>query len=284
MRYLSDYWQEEEDPAVLLTDEEAASIVYHDIFDYPLSAFDLIKWTAGKKVRLNQNVEIAKKKGYFFISPKEGIILKRLMRERSSKRKLELAKKVSFLLSFLPTVRLVAVTGAVAMMNAGETADVDLMIVTRRGSLWTTRAVAYFLLNFFGFKIRRPKEKDEKDKLCLNIWLDEDNLAWVKGKRNIYTAHEVAQTVPLVDKEETYACFLWQNRWIKDYWPLAVRLAEKKAKMGRFPKTIETLFRTVQFWYMRGKRTTEVVTKGKAIFHPFDWSQLVLSKMELFKV
>ncbi len=38
--------------------KELISIIYHDIFDYPLTIFELIKWSAGNKVKLSKTQEV----------------------------------------------------------------------------------------------------------------------------------------------------------------------------------------------------------------------------------
>ena len=101
------------------------------------------------------------------------------------KKKLIIARKATNLIAKIPTVKFVGITGALAMNNAGRNSDIDLMIITKNGCLWTTRLISYLLTWLFGFKTRRPKNRLEKDKLCLNMWLDESSLVWDK-KTEIY--------------------------------------------------------------------------------------------------
>ena len=56
------------------------------------------------------------------------------------------------------------------------------------------------------------------------MWLDESDMVWQRKDRNIYTAHEIAQIVPLINKDKTYEKFLSHNRWILDFWPNAVKI------------------------------------------------------------
>lgn len=268
----------------LLNEDEAASIIYHDIFDYPLSSAELIKWVAGDMVDIPMDEAnlFVYKKGLFYLAGREGLLLKRTMRKRTSKAKMKIAQKAANFLKKIPTVKAVVLTGALAMGNANEESDIDLMIITKKGTLWFTRLISLVLLKVFGFKVRRFGQKDERDKLCLNIWLDETKLTWSKKRRNLYTAHEIAQAKPLVSKDGTFDRFLSKNEWVKDYWPNAVqtrggvrKIEEKESVFSIF----ESLARKLQFNYMEEKRTKEVVTKKKALFHPVDWSEFVLSKL-----
>ncbi|MDP1710084.1 MAG: hypothetical protein Q8L28_00490 [bacterium] len=269
---------------------DKASIFYHDIFDFPLSRQDFVKWSCRAGSRFARKVEIVNKSGYFFVKGREDEINKRISRKKTSAKKMKIAKRASKIISRVPTVKMVAVTGSLAMMNAGINSDIDLMIITKRGTLWTSRAFVYLLICLFDIKLRRPNELAQKDKLCLNIWIDESDLNWSKADRNVYTAHEIAQIVPLVNKNNTYERFLYQNRWILKFWPNAVgiRNQESGSKNLKYESMIHDSFPLIQlleklaFWfqyqYMRSKLTRETVTKTRALFHPQDWGKIVLSR------
>jgi predicted nucleotidyltransferase len=265
---------------------DITSLIYHDIFDYPLTMGEITKWKAGRRYRTGEP-EVRFNQGFYHLAGKEGIILKRLLRERISARKMEIARKAGQILKFIPTLKMVGVTGALAMGNAGEESDVDLLLVTRKRTLWTTRLATMILLSLFGIKRRKYGEKEEKDKLCLNLWLDEDSLAWSKKDRNIYTAHEICQIQPLFDKEKTFARFLAANGWVKAFWPNAVKIFKVQRKVsapnGLF-LLLEPICRAFQFWYMRGKVTREVVGKGKALFHPNDWGEAIALRLAKWNI
>jgi len=276
---------------ILLGEKEISSLIYHDIFDYPLAPLELIKWTAGKEIEFKnlENTKISTKNGFLFLNGKEGSTLKRLMRKRISKRKLEKAKKAARVLSFLPTIKMVAVTGALAMNNANEDSDIDFLMITKKGSLWTTRLFAMGLLKVFRIPRRKYGDKITKDKLCLNIWLDESDLAWGKNNRNIFTSHEISQIIPLVNKDQAYERFLSKNIWIADFWPNATsakvekgRKRKKIEKGGLVTMLIEPLMRRAQYWYMKNKITRETITPTRALFHPVDWASFISLKLELY--
>jgi len=266
---------------------ETASILYHDIFDYPLNVKEIIRWRVGKKglSLFKKTKEVLNKDGLYCLKDKESLLYKRTLRERISNRKTEIAKKNASLLAKLPTVKGVFITGALAMNNAKEESDIDLMIITKRNRLWLTRLTSYLVLRMMNYAVRKPNDKDQKDKLCLNIWLDESALSWGKKDRNIYSAHEIAQVVPIVDKENVHQRFLQKNRWILDYWPSAVRLSSMQYVVRSMQKSIlhstfyvllswfNKLAFKLQYLYMKPKITREVVTLHKAIFHPRNWGK-----------
>lgn len=168
------------------------------------------------------------------------------------------------------------------MRNTDRNGDIDLFIVTKSGQLWLTRLISYILLFVTGFKTRNPNNSDEKDKLCLNMWLDEDYLSWDIKDRNLYTAHEVLQIVPLYDKDNYYNKFLYINRWALKFWPNVLKIKSYKLDGRRsrnYLSFIENVVFYLQYLYMKKRISREVVTKNRAIFHPNDWGRTVLSKL-----
>jgi D-beta-D-heptose 7-phosphate kinase/D-beta-D-heptose 1-phosphate adenosyltransferase len=177
-----------------------------------------------------------------------------------------------------------AVTGSLAMENSSEESDIDLMIVTKKGFLWTTRALTYLMIGIFGVGVRKPHDSNQKDKLCLNIWLDESDLIWPKKDRNLYTAHEIAQTVPLVNKCNAYEKFIYQNKWILDFWPNSIKIKNLKLKINNSrvrTGLLEQLAFKIQLKYMKSKITRELITPTRAVFHPQDWGEIIERKLRL---
>ena len=212
------------------------------------------------------------------------------MRKRISKRKIDKAEKAAQILSFLPTIKMIAITGALAMNNANEESDIDFLLITKKGSLWTTRLLVMGLLKIFGIPSRRYGDKRTKDKLCLNIWLDESDLVWSNKNRNIFTSHEISQIVPLINKDNIYETFLSENNWITDFWPNATNARAGKQKRENATKRkglviglLEALARKAQYQYMENKITRETVTSTRALFHPVDWVSFISLKLEPYK-
>lgn len=265
------------------------SVKYHDIFDYKLTKEEAIRWQYKK-----QKVAVISKRSR-----------RQLQREKYSQKKLVIAKEAAKLISKIPSVLFVGITGSLAMMNAGKNSDIDLMIVTKKNTLWTTRLLVYCILHTTGYMLRRPKIEDEKDALCLNMWLDETGLVWQKKERNIYTAHEIAQIIPLANKENVYERFLYLNKWILEFWPNSVKIQKnniektvslrvrnnlKFSKFKYLNFVSDFVFRasnfiafTVQYLYMKSKITNEVITPTRALFHPNNNSKYVLDKLKMIE-
>ncbi len=269
-----------------LTSEQKAGILYHDIFDYPLSGEEVEKWKLDVKIKNSRphrlSSALAGRQNFWFVKGRERIVEKRLRREKYSEKKMKIARKAGMILGRISSVKMVAITGSLAMKNAKKNDDIDLMVVTAGGCLWSTRILVYAVLFFAGFKTRRFGQSHIGDKLCLNLWMDEQDLGFDKKMRSIYLAHEVAQIIPIVNKNKTYEKFLGKNKWIKNYWPKAIKIsppqvthAGGQAKL----KIIESIAYWLQYFYMRKKITRETITRTRAMFHPVHWGEKVEGEM-----
>ena len=194
------------------------------------------------------------KTSFFFHLPNRSHLVKlRRQRQHFSQLKFKKARKIAKILSFIPSVKLIAVTGALAMNNSDKNDDIDLMIVTKTNRLWPTRLLTILILELLKSRRRPTRPRwfgtsksvgselldvpefrtlvfsdssepsiSKMDKICLNLFLDESALAIPKSRQNLYTAHEVCQIKPLYSKNKTYEKFLSLNSWVKAYLPNAI--------------------------------------------------------------
>ncbi len=261
-----------------------ATLAYHDIFDYPLTQEEINRFLAGetvdaKKVEkvidsLIKDKKIEGKNSYYFLKGRGKIFKLRAARKKYSTQKLKRAKLFAKLLMIIPTVKLIAVSGALAMENAQKNDDIDLVIVTAKNTLWSTRLLANTILQPYR---RKAGEPHTKDKACLNLFLEESSLKI--RTQNLYTAHEVAQMRPLWQRENTYNRFLKANTWVKNYLPNWE--GEPSDSAFSFPQlgitqTFEKLTKALQLFYMKPKITTEKIGEHQLFFHPNDTENQVL--------
>ncbi len=270
-----------------LNKNQIASIVYHNIFGYPLTSKDLVKWSISSlhsiEILKNHKHKISKHKNYYFLDNQNHLVAARLNNEKESIKKIEIAKRGVGIISQISSVLFVGITGSVAMQNANNQSDIDLMIITKKGTLWTTRFLVYLKLINSKLKIRKPNLLDEKDKLCINLWLDETSLE-IQNK-NIYTAHEIAQIIPLFQKDKIFEKLLIKNKWILEFWPNSVKIGNIISKATpKKPNLVHQILELIAFQaqkaYMSGKHTREIITPNMAFFHPKDWSKKVKNKLK----
>lgn len=207
------------------------TLAYADVFDYPLTLgeIQLFLITSSEKTSFLKEIKneinkpelhslIDSQKNYFFLKNHEEIISLRQKRSFYSSQKLDLVKKTVGWLKLIPFIKMVGITGNLAMKNADENDDIDLLIITGRKRLWLTRLLTIFLIELVS-KRRHPGDKEVKDKICLNMFLDEEHLTLPKNEQSLFTAHEVCQLKILWQRKNIYQKFLKENQWCKKFLP-----------------------------------------------------------------
>lgn len=182
------------------------TVVYADIFDYPLSGKELNRF-------LISGDSLPKiKKNYYCLPGRGRLIALRRKRGVFSRQKWPLAVKAAKTLALVPWIRMVAVTGALAMGNADKDDDIDLMVITSKNRLWLSRLLS---LGLIFPRLRRAKKVNNR--VCLNLWLDETALTL--EHQDLYTAHELCQARPVLNRGQTYQKFIGANLWYKKFLP-----------------------------------------------------------------
>ena len=191
-----------------------STLAYSDIFDYPLRLEELHNFLVAKsnteelQSRLKlMNDNLANLKGYYFLPGREAIVELRLEREARLRKGYKRAFLYGWLIGYLPFVRMVGLTGSLALRNCSAKPDFDFFLLVKEGRVWTARLFILVLnriTRLFG------------DVLCPNIIISEKKLEW--PEKNIYTAREIAQMVVL-SGQQPYLEFRKANSWAISYLP-----------------------------------------------------------------
>jgi hypothetical protein len=269
------------------------TLCYADIFDYPLTQpeiFQYLIWAESDKpprkkdfisplFSLAKAGHIAQTKGHFYLPGRKALVDLRKKKAGINIKKSQLAWKLLQPLEENPNILGVLLTGALAMNNAESTDDIDVMIITAAHKLWTTRPQVTFALRG---KRRTPTAKKVNNLICTNMYVDETALAVPTNIRSLYTAHEVAQVKPLINKDHIYERFLIANQWIQQHLPNILVPSNTLTPGARLstPNLIETLAYHLQYRYMKPKITRETVTRNVAYFHPRNTSKHVLHRYQ----
>lgn len=195
-----------------------ATLTYADLFDYALTRHEIHRYLIGEAVSaaavaaaLDNDVElrrrIAQTEDRFHLNGRPH--LANILRERAaaSANLWPVAKRYGARIARLPFVRLVGVTGALAMNNARPDDDIDLFILAQPGRLWLCRLL---VLGVVKLAARQGYV------VCPNFLLSTDHL-WL-SERNLFTAHEVVQMVP-IERNPWYGAFIEANGWVADFLP-----------------------------------------------------------------
>lgn len=193
-----------------------------------------------------------------------------------------LKKYVAFLKEF-SSLQYVGISGSLASMNTEQEDDIDLFIITEHSQLWTGRMIAGIVALVMGIK-RKRGTKNQKDKICLNLFFDRSELAIPLKKHTEYVAHEVLQLVQVINKSNTYESFLQANRWVTKIFPNAhipskpIEHVSKKTSLLSI--YIEFICKHIQLTYMKSARTKERITENQLWFFPRDYENRVKKHMK----
>ena len=158
---------------------------------------------------------------------------------------------VKLILRFFPKVVAAGITGSLAMDNAKQGADLDLILITKPDSLWINRAGVLLMALILGKKIW-PWQSGQ-DRWCLNLWLESDALSLPKRKQCLYTAYEVLQIDWFYDVDHCGVKFFQQNNWISDFLILKKPL-EKSVKSEAVKKTTRLMAKMNEWIFKKQSR------------------------------
>ena len=239
------------------------TLLYSDLFAYPLTPAETAHYLIGLPATLDEvraclaqsrwlADRVIEMDGYLALRGHEGLVAQRLERAVTSDRLWRRARRFVRMLRVLPFVRMIAVTGALAMQNSGAYDDIDVLIVSAPDRVWLTRAFAIALV--YGGKLCG-------DTLCPNYVISERVLAL--ERHTLFVAHEFAQMVPVYGLP-LYNRMCAANSWIQHLLPntaqpLWEQPEEAPGPIGRgFKRLLEIalsgwLGTTLENWEMRRK-------------------------------
>ncbi len=220
------------------------TLAYSDIFEYPLRLDELHRYLPlhTEAECLRQTIElmrdqVGKKDGYYFLAGREIVVEIRKYREAHSQKLFQLALKYGKIIGALPFVRMVALTGSLAVLNSSDESDFDFMLVAASGRVWTARAFALLLnrmTRFFGYT------------LCPNLIVSENALIW--SQHDLYSARELCQMIP-VSGVDVYHKLMQANEWVRDFLPNTNVQASKSSK--EFENSTTKFSRVSSAWQTR---------------------------------
>lgn len=247
-----------------------AALAYADLFDYPLTREQLIRYQVGTNYNADEisagliDLERDQRKistlGKFYaLRGSESSVETRKRREGISATVWRRARLWGRFVAATPFVRGVAVTGALSMNNISGKPDIDLLVIAEPGRVWICRRfliVQVRIARLFG------------DDLCPNYILSARTLNL--EQRDFFTAHELAQMIPISDVHYLNA-MLTANSWAGDYLPAATMSSRNQAKRAAsLPRRIaervlsRRLFDPWEAWELRRLRAKLAPLIGRA--------------------
>ena len=260
-----------------------STIVYYDVLGMPLTGFEVWKYLSNisrishelpreskleytnydflevlnklNESELKQFIE--SKNGFYFLKGRDNLYEQRIERKKIADQKWKKVRGIVKWFQIIPYVRMIAVSGSLAQNNTKPESDLDLMIVIKKGRIWTARAMITFLAALLG--VRRHGSKT-KDRICLNHYITDESLE-IKFK-SLYNAQTYAHMVCLIDNysspsallvvngvptQEVGTEFQKANLWIKDYLYFYPPIQNQNQKFIKSNKILKSLAKFGEF-------------------------------------
>lgn len=240
------------------------AISYADVFDYPLTLEEVHRYLVGVPATRTQTHmlldgaydTIEHCDGFYILPGRTALVETRRRRAEAAGSMWIRARHYGRLIAQLPFVRMVAVTGALAVNNTEPGDDIDYLIVTAPGRLWLCRAFVILLVKIAAWR---------GDVICPNYFLSEETLAL--PERDLFTAHELVQMVPLVG-QTIYQRMMQLNRWTEAFLPNAGRDGYSEASSDHHPlkALLEILLSTsMGDWLERWEMTRKIARFNRQV-------------------
>lgn len=198
------------------------TLLYFDIFRYPLSAAELYRYLPSDSTTPSEIAEACRNKplealvreqdGLFCLGATAAMdpFTLRRQNERRARRYLSAARVMGFLLRQIPFVRGIMISGELSKGVLSPQGDIDYVVITAPRRVWIARSLC--------IAFKKTALLNRKKLFCVNHFVAEDHLR--VAERNRYTALEMATLLPLYNTA-LWRQYLAANRWIADFLPNA---------------------------------------------------------------
>jgi hypothetical protein len=212
-----------------------ATICYYDCLNYPLTSFETWKYliqadycninegdsdivSLAEVVAYLENEELRRlvdfDRGFYFLRGRNEIVDRRLRGNKTAILKTKKMRKFIWFLRFVPFVRMIGVTGRLAMKTAQSQSDWDLLVVLRGGRIWTGRTFFTVATHILG---KRRYGKKIRNRFCLNYFVTDKTLEITN--KDLFSANEYFFMFPIFDSGNIFEKFQNANMWIKKFHP-----------------------------------------------------------------
>ena len=143
---------------------------------------------------------------WYFPAGRGDLVATRARREALSRDLLDRDRQILSLVAGMPFVRMVALSGSLAHLNAEGSADLDLFVITAPNRVWSVTVAAVVLSKVLGWRKH----------LCMNYVVSEEAMAI--APQDLFSANQIIHLRPVVG-HEVFARFLVANAFVKALYP-----------------------------------------------------------------
>jgi hypothetical protein len=240
------------------------SVVYASLFDYPLepaqlessligigaNAATIDRWWRGSDL-LQAAIEY--RDGLYFPAGRSDLVATRSRREVVSREQLDRDRRILSLVAHMPFVRMVALSGSLAHLNAEGSADLDLFVITAPNRVWSVTVATVVLSKLLGWRRR----------LCMNYVVSEHAMSI--EPRDLFSANQIIHLRPIVGGD-VFTRFIAANPFVKTLYPnfASPKPASPQARKPSVERVLslgiaqlaESVARGLYGWYLRRRAST----------------------------
>lgn len=221
------------------------TLLYFDIFHYPLRAEEIARFNALPTEALGdlhndlsalvEEGFIREQDGYYGTRDLQDAIPRRKADNARANDRMGKARRMSRFIGRFPFVRAVMLSGSISKGCLAADGDIDYFVITEPGRLWIARTLLIAFKKLFLFNSRRD--------FCVNYFVDLDHLAI--EDRNLFTATEVLTLIPTFNGavcERFFAANTWASEVLPNIDPPPVKDINPR-KDGVIKRLLEGAFR-----------------------------------------
>lgn len=224
-----------------IADAAIHTLAYFDLFDYAPTLLDMHRWllgtndgprTAGTSTpqpsvadiarALAQDQRVQNVDGFYVLAGREHLAELRKRKYAWTEEKWKRTQRYIRLIASMPYVEGIGLVNSMAWSNARATSDIDLLIVTTPGHIWSARFWTTALMKL----LRKRPHENAHHALCLSLYVAADRLNLQPYRLNnadIHYTFWVNQCYPIFGGgngddhgTEWYADYIAQNAWVND--------------------------------------------------------------------
>jgi hypothetical protein len=193
------------------------AVVYASLFDYPLTPAQLERCLIGVRADIGTierwlrdsnllRTAIEHRDGLYFPAGRSDLVHTRARREALSRGLLDRDRRILSLISHLPFVRMVALSGSLAHLNAESAADLDLFVITAPRRVWSVTLTTLVLSKLLGWRKR----------VCLNYVVSEN--AMRVEPQDLFSANQIVHLRPFMG-DAMFERFVQANPFVRNIYP-----------------------------------------------------------------
>jgi predicted nucleotidyltransferase len=153
----------------------------------------------------------------------------RKVRIKESLKKIAIAKEYLWVWKCLPWVKMIAITGSTASLNALPDHDIDIWVVTSPKRIWITRFFDWLMFSILGMR-RNRYSTSVKNKFCINFYKTDADL---RLREDIAYAVQAVDSIILFQRDDIFWRILNANEWLYRFFPSWMeKMKEISPKIG----------------------------------------------------